>query len=125
MNLPGIVSGRKAFGSWHLGAPPQQPRQIDPSSIFWSRASSLSMVGSVPSNGPFITWPPTPDGSAVPEEFVPGAAPLVPSAPPPDIDMCDPIPPRANAACENARQAANKRNKAGFMGHSTCCDDLH
>src|SRR4051812_36043152 len=31
---------------------PQQPRQIDPSSIFWSRASSLSMLGSVPSNGP-------------------------------------------------------------------------
>jgi hypothetical protein len=75
----------------------------------------------------FATRSGMPDGSAVPDEFVPGAAPLVPSAPPPviDIDMCDPMPPRANAACESTRQAANKRTETGFMVHSPCCDDLH
>jgi hypothetical protein len=32
----------------------QHPRQIDPSNIFSTRASSLSMAASVPSSGPFI-----------------------------------------------------------------------
>jgi hypothetical protein len=54
-----------------------------------------------------------------PQEFVPGTATLVPSAPPPEIDMCDPMPPpRANAACENTRQAAKKRNEPRFMVHT-------
>jgi hypothetical protein len=51
------------------------------------------MAGLVPSSGPFIGRPLPDDESAVPKELVPGAAGLVPKAPP-VTDMCDPIPPR-------------------------------
>ncbi len=47
----------------------------------------------------------------MPNEFVPGAAALVPSAPPPAIDMCDPMLPRAYAAPERARQARMQTNE--------------
>jgi hypothetical protein len=64
------------------------------------------MAGLVPSNGPFMGPLPTPDDErAVPNELVPGAAALVPKAPPivdmpPIVDIpCDPMPPPlANAA---------------------------
>lgn len=56
------------------------------------------------------------DGSAVPEEFVPGVAALVPSVPP--IDICDPMPPRPNAAgIERAKQRTKQRGESGFMIH--------
>src|SRR5687767_5829610 len=58
------------------------------------------------------------DGSAVPREFVPGAAALVPSAPPLAIDMCDPPPPRADAAPGSARQTAMQRNESGLMART-------
>ena len=40
------------------------------------------MAGLVPSRGPFMGWLVPDDASAVPSEFVPGAAALVPKAPP-------------------------------------------
>lgn len=62
-----------------------------------------------------MVWPLAPvDGSAVPEEFVPGVAALVPSVPP--VDICDPMPPRPNAAvAERTRQRAKQRRESGFM----------
>ena len=43
-------------------------------------------------------WPPMSSGeSAVPNEFVPGLAALLPNAPPVIDIACDPMPPRANA----------------------------
>jgi hypothetical protein len=60
----------------------QHPRQIDPI-ILSTFASSLSMAGLVPSSGPFMGPLPMPDDErAVPNELVPGAAGLVPKAPP-------------------------------------------
>jgi hypothetical protein len=60
----------------------QHPRQIDPIALS-TAASSRSMAGLVPSSGPFMGPSPTPDDeSAVPNELVPGAAALVPKAPP-------------------------------------------
>ena len=103
---------------------PQQPRQIDPSSIFSSRASSLSMVGSVPSNGPFMTWPPMPDGSAVPSEFVPGAAPLVPSAPPPAHRHVRSHAATGKRGIREHKASGEQEKRKWFHGsHSTCCDD--
>src|ERR1700690_2432510 len=77
----------------------QQPRQID-SIILSTLASSRSMAGLVPSSGPFMgPWPTPDDESAVPSELVPGAAALLPKAPPIADIPCDPMPPpRANAA---------------------------
>jgi hypothetical protein len=64
--------------------PVQQPRQIDPI-ILSTLASSLSIAGLVPSSGPFVgPWPTPDDESAVPAELVPGAAALLPEAPPLD-----------------------------------------
>jgi hypothetical protein len=94
----------------------QQPRQIDPI-ILSNLASSRSMAGLVPSSGPFVGPLPTPDDeSAVPNELVPGAAALVPKAPP-VADGCDPMPPpRANAAAvERPTQTATQRAKNLFM----------
>ncbi len=60
----------------------QHPRQIDPI-ILSTFASSRSMAGLVPSSGPFMGPLPIPDDErAVPNELVPGAAGLVPKAPP-------------------------------------------
>ena len=60
----------------------QQPRQIDPI-ILSTFASSRSIAGLVPSSGPFVApWPVPDDESAVPAELVPGAAALLPEAPP-------------------------------------------
>jgi hypothetical protein len=71
--MRGLRSGRKAVV--------QQPRQIDPI-ILSTLASSRSMAGPVPSSGPFMGLPAPDDDSAVPSEFVPGVAALVPRAPP-------------------------------------------
>jgi|tagenome__1003787_1003787.scaffolds.fasta_scaffold20973843_5 hypothetical protein len=72
----------------------QQPLQIDPI-ILSTFASSRSMAGLVPSSDPFIGPSPVPDDeSAVPSELVPGAAALVPKAPPVTDILCDPIPPQ-------------------------------
>src|ERR1700693_651681 len=77
--------------------PDQHPRQIDPI-ILSILASSRSMAGLVPRSGPFSGPLPTLfDESAVPNELVPGAAALVPKAPPvtgmpPATDVwCDPM----------------------------------
>src|ERR1700675_547793 len=60
----------------------QHPRQIDPI-ILSTFASSRSMAGLVPSSGPFMGPLLMPDDErAVPNELVPGAAGLVPKAPP-------------------------------------------
>jgi hypothetical protein len=60
----------------------QQPRQIYPI-ILSTFASSRSIAALVPSKGPFIGLSPMPDDdSAVPSELVPGAAALLPKAPP-------------------------------------------
>ena|ERR1700761_1947114 len=75
------------------------------------------MAGLVPSNGPFVGPRPAPDDErAVPNEFVPGVAALVPKAPP-VTDMCDPMPPpRANAvAVERLTQKATQRTQSVFM----------
>src|SRR3984893_1076531 len=88
----------------------QQPRQIDPI-ILSTFASSRSMAGLVPSSGPFMGPLAMPDDeSAVPNELVPGAAALLPKAPP-VMDICDPMPPpRANAAVvERLTQRATQR----------------
>ena len=50
----------------------QHPRQIDPI-ILSTFASSRSIEGSVPSGGPFMGCSVPDDGSAVPDELVPGA----------------------------------------------------
>ncbi len=66
-------------------ARPQQPRQIEECTILATRLSSRSTAElPVPSGGPLIRRPlPRPDeDSAVPSEFVPGAAALLPKAPP-------------------------------------------
>jgi hypothetical protein len=78
------AAGRAKHGSGVARVPPrlQQPRQIDVI-ILSTFASSRSMAGLVPSSGPFWGPLPTPfDESAVPNELVPGAAGLVPKAPP-------------------------------------------
>src|SRR5450755_905346 len=77
--------------------PPQQPRQIE-FIILSTFASSRSIAGPVPISEPLMgPWPMPDDESAVPKELVPGAAALVPKAPP-VADMCDPMPPpRASA----------------------------
>lgn len=57
------------------------------------------------------------DESAVPSELVPGAAALVPNAPP-VMDMCDgpmPPPPRAYAALEMPMLTATQRMQSVFM----------
>ena len=70
----------------------QQPRQIDPI-ILSTFASSRSMAGLVPSSGPFMGRPVPDYESAVPNELVPGAAALVPRAPPVTDIWGDPMPP--------------------------------
>jgi hypothetical protein len=99
-------------------APDQQPRQI-PSIILSTLASSRSIEGLVPSSGPFMAPLPVPDDeSAVPNELVPGAAALVPKAPPPIMDIeCEPIPPpRANAAVvERLTHRATQTIESFFM----------
>jgi hypothetical protein len=57
------------------------------------------------------------DESAVPDELVPGAAALVPEAPPVTDIWCDPMPlPRANAAVvERLTQTAMQRTEGFFM----------
>src|ERR1700755_2072736 len=95
----------------------QQPRQIDPI-IFSTLASSRSTPGLVPSSGPFMgPWPASDDERAVPNELVPGAAALVPKAPPMVDIPCDPMPPpRANAAVvKRLAQTATQRTKCLFM----------
>jgi hypothetical protein len=104
------------IGYFGLPGPDQQPRQIDPI-IFSTFASSRSMAGLVPSTDPFIGPSPMPeDESAVPNELVPGAAALVPKAPP-VTDICDAMPPpRANAAVvERLTQRATQRTESFFM----------
>src|ERR1700761_1867839 len=94
----------------------QHPRQIDPIALS-TLASSQSMAGSVPSSGPFMGPLPTPDDeSAVPNELVPGAAALVPKAPPVSDIWCDPIPPpRASAAVvETPMHTATQRMESFF-----------
>jgi len=62
----------------------QHPRQIDfmtVSSFAFSLAFSRSM-SALPMPSPLVDDPATDDESAVPREFVPGAAALVPEAPP-------------------------------------------
>jgi hypothetical protein len=110
--------GRVATPSWQRSAharPLQQPRQID-SIILSTFASSRSMEGLVPSSGPFTGPRPTPDDeSAVPNELVPGAAALLPKAPPVE-DICDPMPPpRANAVVERLMQRTMQRMEGFFM----------
>lgn len=98
----------------------QQPRQIDPI-ILSTFASSRSMAGLVPSSGPFIGPLPTPDDeSTTPNELEPGAAALVPKAPP-VADRCDPMPPpRASAAAvKRPTQTATQGAKI-----SSCRDSL-
>jgi hypothetical protein len=63
----------------------QHPRQIDPI-ILSTFASSRLIAGSVPSGAPFMGRSVPDDESAVPNELVPGAAAVVPEAPP-VIDM--------------------------------------
>lgn len=76
----------------------------------------------MPSKGPFIGRPKPDDDSAVPEALVPGAAALLPKAPPvidmPVMDIWeDPIPPlRANAAVvERLTHKAMHRRENFFM----------
>src|SRR4029077_14229799 len=77
--------------------------------------SSRSMARFVPSRGPFMGRPAPDDESAVPSELVPGAAALVPNAPP-VMDMCDdPMPPRAYAALEMPILIATQRMQSLFM----------
>src|SRR4051812_25460763 len=90
---PSPANAQNVFCHPHRGGV-QQPRQIDPI-ILSTFASSRSMAGLVPSGGPFIGPSPVPDDeSAVPSELVPGAAALVPKAPPVTDILCDPIPPQ-------------------------------
>ena len=76
------------------------------------------MAGLVPISGPLMgPWPMPDDESAVPKELVPGAAALVPKAPP-VTDMCDPmpLPPRASAAViERPRQRMTQRAESVFI----------
>jgi hypothetical protein len=67
---------------------------------------------------PFHGARPMPDDeSAVPDELVPGAAALVPRAPPVAAIWCDPMPPpRPNAAvAERLTQRATQRTESFFM----------
>jgi hypothetical protein len=59
----------------------QHPRQFE-LIILSTFASSRSMAGLVPSSGPFMGRPTPSDESAAPDELVPGAAAVVPEAPP-------------------------------------------
>jgi hypothetical protein len=71
--------------------------------------SSRSTAGlPVPSGGPFIRPLPRPDeDSAVPSELVPGAAALLPKAPPPELlEWCIPMPAPEAAPRENHTQSA-------------------
>jgi hypothetical protein len=103
--------------------PDQHPRQIDPYHLVDPRiftvdgrigAEKWSFLGPLPTLF---------DDSAVPNELVPGAAALVPKAPPvtgmpPATDVwCDPMPPpRANAAVtERLTQRAAQRTESFFM----------
>jgi hypothetical protein len=98
----------------------QQPRQMD-EIIFVTLASSRSIAGLVPSNGPF--WAPLPqplDERAVPSEFVPGAPTRSPKAPPlpmEDEEWCEPMPPpRAKAAAvERPTQTTMQITESFFM----------
>src|ERR1700681_93086 len=94
----------------------QPPRQID-DIILSTFASSRSMAGLVPSRGPFMGWPVPDDESAVPNELVPGAAGLVPKAPPVTDIWGDPMPPpRANAAvAERLTQSTTQTTESFFM----------
>src|ERR1700722_1403208 len=102
--------------------PDQQPRQID-AIILLTFASSRSMAGLVPIRGPFWGPLPTPfDDNAVPNELVPGAAGLVPKAPPgmgllPPVEWCEPVPPPRASAAELKRptQRAMQRTESFFM----------
>src|SRR6201991_4548658 len=100
----------------------QQPRQIE-FIILSTFASSGSIAGLVSSMG----WPTPSDESAVPDELVPGAAAVVPNAPP-IMDMpvipiwadpmpcAPPIPPRANAAVvERPTQRTIQRAESSLM----------
>jgi hypothetical protein len=70
----------------------------------------------VPSSGPFWTPLPVPlDDSAVPNELVPGAAELVPKAPPVVDEWCDPPPLASAAITERVRHRATKRLERLFM----------
>ena len=71
------------------------------------------MAGSETNGAPLEPCPP--DESAVPDELVPGAATLVPEAPP--DEWCDPPPPpRANAAVpERLTQRMTQRTKSFVM----------
>lgn len=74
------------------------------------------MAGLVPSGGPFIGPSPVPDDeSAVPSELVPGAAALVPKAPPVTDILCDPIPPQNAAVVERPMLMATQRTESFFM----------
>ena len=75
----GVLFRRKGVIAAHKH---QHPRQIEPIMLS-TFASSRSMAGLVPSSDPFMGPLPMPDDeSAVPDELVPGAAGLVPKAPP-------------------------------------------
>ena len=109
MSAPGCRAGASSFRRFSMaiaaafGSCPLSRIELI---ILLTLASSRSTSGLVPSGGPFISPSPRPDeDSAVPTELVPGLAALVPKAPPviernppPVIDICDPMPPRANAA---------------------------
>src|SRR5277367_4659029 len=90
--------------------PPQHPRQIDctilETSLSWRSTTGLP----VPSAGPLMAAPLPPDEeSAVPAELVPGAAGLVPNAPPVSTKWCDPTPPpRLYPAVERPRESATE-----------------
>jgi len=99
--------------------PLQHPRQIE-LIILSTFASSRSMAGPVPISGPFMgPWPMPDDESAVPKELVPGAAALLPKAPP-VTDMCDPMPaPRASAAAvERPTKSVTQRTESFVMPDS-------
>src|ERR1700754_3851430 len=100
----------------------QHPRQIE-FIILSTFASSGSIGGSASTMG----WPTPSDESAVPDELVPGAAAVVPNAPPimdiPVIPIWEdpmpcapPVPPRANAAVvERPTQRTIQRTESLLM----------
>src|SRR5258708_24925086 len=112
--------GWRFAGRCGVAGSDQQPRQIDPIDLS-TLASSRSMAGLVRSGGPFCRLPMPLDESAVPDELVPGAAGLVPEAPPvtgmPPDEWCEPMPPpRAGAAgIERPTQRATQRTERVFM----------
>lgn len=59
----------------------------------------------------------------MPSEFVPGAAALVPRAPPLAVDICDPMPVWADAVPESSRQAITQRKESSFMVAFRMFDD--